>query len=180
MIPEEFHLDWTVDRTRRGDRISVGHQFEWAWLLMRAEKVAPEAVNPRRIDQLMDFALRHGWDEEHGGVYCATDERGAVVDEKKGFWENCEAVLALLWYARRTGGEHYLRLFERCAHFCFRHLADREKGGWFSAVARDGTPLETRKGGPWKADYHVIQMCAETWRFLRGEAHQPPSTTGGE
>jgi len=165
-IPEEFHEDWTIDRTRRGDSISIGHQFEWAWLLMRAEAVAPEAVNPDRIGQLMDFAVRHGWDDEFGGVYANTSSTGEVLNERKGFWENCEAVMALLWYARRTGEQRYHDLFERGATFCLTHLADGEHGGWFGAVARDGAPVETNKGSAWKADYHVIQMCAEVCRFL--------------
>ena len=74
--------------------------------------------------------------------------------------------MALLWYARRTGEPRYHDLFERGADFCLTHLADGEHGGWFSAVARDGAPVETNKGGSWKADYHVIQMCAEVSRFL--------------
>jgi len=166
-IPEEFHEDWTIDRTRRGDRISIGHQFEWAWLLMRAEGVAAGAVNTDRIDQLMDFAVRHGWDDQFGGVYTNVSSTGEVLNDRKGFWENCEAVLALLWYARRTGEKRYRDVFERCAAFSFAHLADREHGGWFGAVTRDGTPLATNKGGPWKTDYHVVQMCAEVHRFLR-------------
>lgn len=165
-IHEDFHPDWTIDRQRRGDRISIGHQFEWAWLLMQAEAVVPGAFDPVLIDRLMDFAVRCGWDETHGGVYTYVTERGEVVNDPKGFWENSEALMALLWYSRRTGERRRLDLFERQAAFCFTHLADHEHPGWFTTVARDGTPIDTHKGNSWKADYHVVKMCAEVYRYL--------------
>lgn len=165
-IHEDFLADWRLDRDRRGDTISIGHQFEWAWLLMRAEAVAPGAFDAAIIDRLMGFAVRHGWDDEYGGVFTYATQEGAVTNDAKGYWENSEALLALLWYADRTGDQRCHDLFERCAEFCFTHLADREAPGWFAQVARDGTIQNTHKGGSWKADYHIIQMCAEIHRFL--------------
>jgi len=52
-------------------------------------------------------------------------------------------------------------------HWC-EHALDRECGGWFGELTRENAPSSDAKGGPWRADYHVVQMCAELWRFLSG------------
>jgi len=167
-LPEFFHDDWSDFPEHRGDSVQPGHQMEWAWLLLRVHGHRPQDWLVERAEQMMDFGLRHGWDEEFGGFYTDLSRTGEVTNAAKLFWPQCEGVMAPLWLWRHTGDDEYWAAFELAARYCFEHFVDREYGGWFGELTRENAPKSTAKGGPWRADYHVVQMCAEVWRFLSG------------
>jgi N-acylglucosamine 2-epimerase len=133
---------------------------------MRVYGHRPEQRFADLAARLADFAYAYGWDDEFGGWYDAVDRAGGVTRDSKGFWPQCEGVMAALWLWGHTGQERHREVFERSARYCFERCADAEFGGWFTSLERDGTVRNAAKGSAWKADYHVVQMCAETYRFL--------------
>ena len=172
-LPEFFRDDWSDSPGERGDPVEPGHQMEWAWLLLLVHAHRPEPLFLERAKQLADFALRFGWDEKFGGFVTALTRTGEVVAPNKSAWQQCEAVLATLWLWNQTGDEKYWVAFERAARYCFAHVADRQHGGWFTSLERENRPAEDQKGGPWKADYHPVKMCAEVSRLLASREHSP-------
>lgn len=172
-LPEFFQDDWSDFPGQRGDPVEPGHQMEWAWLLLRAYAYRPEPLFLERARQLADFALRFGWDEEFGGFVTTLTRTGEVSNPNKSAWQQCEAVLATLWLWNQTGEgsqegspKKYWVAFERAARYCFAHVADHQHGGWFTSLDQENRPAEDQKGGPWKADYHPVKMCAEVFRLL--------------
>ena len=177
-LPEFFRDDWSDFPEQQGDPVEPGHQMEWAWLLLRTYAYRPEPVFLDRAKQMVDFALRFGWDAEFGGFVTTLSRRGEVRNPAKSFWQQCEGVMAPLWLWSQTGDRRYWDAFERAARYCFAHFADWEYGGWFAGLRRDNRPADDAKGGPWKADYHQVQMCAEVFRLLRSREKFPPVGTG--
>lgn len=165
-LPEFFHDDWRDFPEHRGDPIEPGHQMEWAWLLLRVYAYRPERLFLERARQMASFAMEHGWDEQFGGYYSALDRTGNVKDAAKSFWPQCEGVMAPLLLWGHTKEEKHWAAFEQSACYCFDHFVDREHGGWFAELTRDNRPTSVNKGSAWKADYHVVQMCAEAYRLL--------------
>jgi len=166
-LPEFFHDDWSDFPERMGDEIWPGHQLEWAWLLLRLRGHRPEQWLTDLARRMAEFALSHGWDCCRGGFYNAVSRTGGLKDRRKTFWQQCEGVMAPLWLWEATGEADYLRAFGRAARFCFERFVDRDFGGWFDALSEDNVPANTDKGGAYRADYHVVQMCAESCRFLQ-------------
>ncbi len=165
-LPEFFREDWSDVAPDRHNPIQPGHQMEWAWLLLRVHAHRPDAMFIERAAQMAAFAARHGWDEDFGGYYTDLDRAGAVTDPAKSFWPQCEGVMAPLWLWGHTQDAGHWALFDKGARYCFERFVDAEHGGWFGGLTREGEPASTRKGSGWKADYHVVQMCAEVSRFL--------------
>lgn len=165
-LPEFFHADWTDVEAPARNPVQPGHQMEWAWLLLRVNAHAP---NPRFVElatQMVAFADRHGWDPEFGGYYTDLTRDGEVTHANKSFWPQCEGVMGPLWLWGLTGDDVHWAVFEKSARYCFEHFVDREYGGWFGGLSRENEVRWADKGSAWKADYHMVQMCAETYRFL--------------
>lgn len=169
-LPEFFHDDWSDFPEYRGDPVEPGHQMEWAWLLLRVYAYRPEDAFFERARQMVAFAWEHGWDREFGGFYTTLSRTGEVRNPQKSFWQQCEGVMAPLWLWGHTKEEEHRSIFEQAARYSFEHFVDREFGGWFGGLSRENQPARGHKGGPWKADYHPVQMCAEVYRFLSGRA----------
>jgi len=174
-LPEFFRNDWSDSPGERGDPVEPGHQMEWAWLLLRVHAYRPEPLFLERAKQLADFALRFGWDEKFGGFVTTLTRTGEVSNPHRSFWQQCEGVLATLWLWDRTNEEKYRVAFERAARYCFTHFADWQYGGWFASLDGANRTADDHKGGPWKADYHQVQMCAEAFRLLTSR-ERPPET----
>ena len=165
-LPEFFQDDWSDAPDRREGPVQPGHQMEWAWLLLRVYAYRPDAVFLERAGQMVSFAWKHGWDQKFGGYYTDLHRSGEVKNSRKSFWQQCEGVMAPLWLWGHTREEEHWGAFELSAEYCFEHFVDWEFGGWFGGLSRDNTARDGHKGGAWKADYHMVQMCAEVYRFL--------------
>jgi len=172
-LPEFFNDDWSDARQQREGPVQPGHQMEWAWLLQRVYAYRPEAVFMERAKQMVTFAWEHGWDQEFGGYYTDLRRTGEVKNPNKSFWQQCEGVMAPLWLWGHTKDEAHRSMFEQSARYCFDRFVDWDTGGWFGGLSRDNRPRSRHKGGPWKADYHVVQMCAEVCRFLTACGNDP-------
>jgi len=165
---EHFGEGWSPHEKYPEDDILPGHQAEWAWLLLRLHEAEADGLFERSARELLEFTIEHGYDDEHGGVYAAVGRDGRVTRDRKGFWENPEALLALAWAQEHWDDLDLERRFGQTARFCEEHLWDRERGGWWGGASRDGETDRARKGSGWKADYHVVQMCSELhWRLGR-------------
>ena len=167
-LPEIFTMDWRPLPADEGGWINIGHQFEWAFLLSRAVEAGLPASYLTHAEELIEQGLRLGFDAAHGGIFTAATPSGEVKPARKGWWEQCEAIRALLHFAVRRGRDDLREPLERTLAFVKRSFIDAEHGGWFAQAEADGRPLPSRKGGPFKLDYHQVAMCAEAIRLEGG------------
>lgn len=165
-LPELYTRGWTPLPIDEGGRVEVGHQFEWAYLL--SEAVA--AGLPRRWletgQRLIDYGMKHGYDARAGGIFSLVNYEGELIRPRKGWWEQCEFLRALMRYAARHKRADLWPAFRKSLDFTKASFMDAEYGGWFSTPS-DGRQ-NTDKGSEWLAGYHVTNLYLEALRATGG------------
>ncbi len=163
---EYFQPDWTPDEKRNKGLVNYGHNLEAAWLLLRVHCLDGAPLYRRVAKQFLDYVVRFGLDEVHGGVYSHGPLGGEASVREKIWWVQCEALPAFLLGHRMFGEPRYLEAFRQVAHFCLERLYDPEYGEWYHSTEEDGTPRNTEKGSAWKAAYHITQALAYADEYL--------------
>jgi len=160
ILPELYDADWHELSAEDGGRIDVGHSFEWSYLLSRAAEAGwpQDYLNP--AEKLLKNGLALGFDPADGVIISPAKPDGTIVSGAKGWWEQCEAIRALLHFAVVRERTEAWEPLERVIAFARKHFVDEEYGGWFMHP-----PGNLGKGSVWKVDYHVVGMCAEAIRL---------------
>jgi mannose/cellobiose epimerase-like protein (N-acyl-D-glucosamine 2-epimerase family) len=164
---EWFYRDWREDLTNTQGLANYGHVAETAWFLA---SVGAHTGEPRYLELAraeLDYALGHGWDADHGGLYSYGRPEGAATDTAKVWWMQSELLDALALFYRLTRQERYADLLRRQAAYIFTRQRDPIFGEWYARCAADGRPLDPRKGFEYKAAYHVVQGLYQADRHLR-------------
>jgi mannose/cellobiose epimerase-like protein (N-acyl-D-glucosamine 2-epimerase family) len=159
VIPEAYDEDWNPTEVGQKVAVSVGHLFEWGFLLTWAELFGLRTDGLVKPGELLSVAVSLGVDEKHGGAWVDLDFAGNRRLETKRYWEQAELIRAL-WYAEPSDpairGDHALgqalELFQGSFH-------DKELGGVFGAIGPSGEVTDSAKGNIWKCDYHAFGMC---------------------
>ena len=179
LVWEHYRSDWSVDWDySRGDNSNifrpwgyqVGHLTEWTKLLLQLEARLPEGQRPDWLlptaQHFFDYAVKHGWDETHGGLVYGLTPEGVVSDGEKYFWVQAESFAAAALLARRTGDEKYWVWYDRLWAFSWARMIDHQHGAWYFKVAQDGSKLSDHKSPAGKTDYHTMGACYDVLRGL--------------
>lgn len=175
----QFDLDWTplpaiaIRRTWNAERAgeapaaptdttSYGHNVELSWLLRRALKVAGEDTAPWEpvMRRLVDHAVEHGVDREHGGVFRDGTALGGPLVLEKEFWQNAEALVGFLDAWQAGGGAGCAEAFLNVWQFAKDHFI-APCGEWRVLLRRDGAPVDRNVGNDWKVSYHTGRAALE-------------------
>ena len=105
--------------------------------------------------------MRHGYDHDLGGIFSQVELDGTRRGEKKGWWEQCEAIPALKRYVSRHGADDLAAPLAQSIAFVRQHFVDEEYGGWYLNPPAAGGEPSLIKGNAYKLDYHVLNMCRE-------------------
>ncbi|PYV90647.1 MAG: hypothetical protein DMG90_08905 [Acidobacteria bacterium] len=166
-----FNDDWSVnDRDGDSKQCEYGLDLEASWLIVEAaERVgrSQDARIRRARLALVDHALRDGFDKEHGGVYRYGPAIGPAGNRDKEWWQQCEALVALLNSFQLTGDPKYRQAFDLQARYFTEHFVDHQYGEVYTAMFQDGR-IDDEKVGPWKAPYHVTRAFLEIISRLGG------------
>jgi cellobiose epimerase len=166
-----FNDDWSVnDRDGDSKQCEYGLDLEASWLIVEAaERVgrSQDSRIRRASLALVDHALRDGFDKEHGGVYRYGPAVGPAGNRDKEWWQQCEALVALLNSFQLTGDPKYRQAFDLQARYFTEHFVDHQYGEVYTAMFQDGR-IDDEKVGPWKAPYHVTRAFLEIISRLGG------------
>ena len=167
ILPELFDADWQELSDEDGGRIDVGHAFEWAYLLSRAVESGWSRDYLNAAERFLEYGITLGFDETDGGIISPVKPDGTYTVPRKGWWEQCEAIRALLHFSIVRDNVKTLGLLKKAVAFARKHFVDEEHGGWFTSppVATGENP-RFDKGSEWKVDYHVVGMCVEAVRLV--------------
>ncbi len=179
LIWEHYHADWSIDwNYNRHDKTNIfkpwgfqpGHLAEWAKLLLTLERHARESVDTRwlaaRAVELFDAAMKHAWDDEHGGLVYGFAPEGSVCDGDKYFWVQAEALAAAALLATRTGDDRYWHWYERIWDYSWTHFVDHAYGAWYRILTRDNRKYSDEKSPAGKTDYHTMGACYEVLNVI--------------
>jgi mannose/cellobiose epimerase-like protein (N-acyl-D-glucosamine 2-epimerase family) len=156
----EYHHDLPADQFRPYG-VTVGHQLEWARLLLHTETAlaAPPSWLVEDAVGLFDAATGRAWavDGSDGFVY-TLDFADRPVVRARMHWVVAEAIGAAAVLRQRTGDTRYERWYRTFWDFAGRYLVDLDGGGWHHELDPDNRPAASI--WPGKPDvYHAYQAC---------------------
>ncbi len=93
-LTEVFDADWQALPDTKGLVVEPGHQFEWAWLLMRWAQIKGDSDAFIQAERLIDIAEGFGIGP-HGVALNALDERLQIRDAEAKLWPQTERLKAL-------------------------------------------------------------------------------------
>lgn len=150
------------------DHLSFGHDIETAYLLMEASHVIkhPEdLITKRKAKVMVDHTLRHGWDDEYGGIFdggyhFGDDTDVTIVLHHKAWWAQMEAMNTLLimsdMYPDNEIG--YANYFLQMWDYNQNYLFDKEYHGiYVGGLDQEPEARTADKGGIWKVNYHNLR-----------------------
>ncbi len=158
-----FHRqpDWAEVTAPRSAGLSYGHNVEFAWLMIRAERVLGRAPSWPHFFAYIDHALAHAYDHERGGLYAKGYGNQPASDTDKTWWVQAEMIAALTDAIAQNGTDSYKLALHQLIEFVRRHQADPKDGIWLDTVSADGRPKSTGKAHNWKANYHDVRALVK-------------------
>ncbi len=118
---------------------------------------------------LVDHSLAYGWDETYGGFYREGAATGPPEDMRKEWWVQFEGLNALLLMHEKYGQQTdaYFKAFQKQWQFIKEKQIDREFGGIYDTVERDGAVKNYSKARIWKEAYHDTRALLNVTARLR-------------
>jgi mannose-6-phosphate isomerase len=154
-LGEQFTAAWQPVSGIAGRIIEPGHQFEWAWLLLRSEPIlrAPlRATALRLISIAEDCGVRNGV-----AVNRLLDDM-SVVDADARLWPQTERLKAAVLAAGLTGEPRYWSMAHAAALSFLPYLATPVPGLWFDVQRPNGALIGA--AAPASTFYHVVGAIA--------------------
>ena len=150
-LGESFTADWRPAPGVAGRIVEPGHQFEWAWLLMRFEGRHP---GPQQ-----EIALRLIAIGEHSGVHNqvavnALLDDFSVHDANARFWPQTERLKAALLAAQLTDDTKYWEMAAAAAASLLPYLDTPVPGLWFDVQLPSGELVDSP--APASTFYHLV------------------------
>ncbi len=154
-----FHRqpDWAAVTDPKSAGLSYGHNVEFAWLMVRAERVLGRTPSWGHFEAYLDHAMKYGCDRERGGLYGRGTGDEPATDTTKVWWAQAEWVAALADAYQHRPEPRWREALEKTLGFLVRHQVDPKDGIWRDTVAADGTVLRWDKAHNWKANYHDVR-----------------------
>jgi mannobiose 2-epimerase len=162
------------------DHVSFGHDVETAYLMLEAADalgMGEDATTERLAKQMVDHALRNGWDDAAGGFYdegyYLRDRPGiTITHDSKNWWAQAEGLNTLLLMADRYPDDplRYGEKFLKQWTYIDAYLIDHEHGGWYQGgLDKEPDQRTALKGQIWKAAYHDGRALMNVVRRLEGD-----------
>ncbi|MCP5525181.1 MAG: AGE family epimerase/isomerase, partial [Verrucomicrobiales bacterium] len=154
-----FHreFNWARATGPRSEGLSYGHNVEFAWLMVRAERVLGREPSWAHFEAHLDHALKCGFDHERGGIFYTGAGNDPATNRDKVWWSQSEWVAALTDALRHEENPAYRMALSKTLEFLDRHQIDPADGIWYDTVAEDGSPKRPSKAHNWKANYHDVR-----------------------
>jgi mannose-6-phosphate isomerase len=134
-IGENFDRSWNPAPAPAGRLIEPGHQFEWAWLLMRC---GGQRANINRATALRLIAFAESWGIRDGTAINAILVDGSPHDAKARLWPQTERLKAALLALDLTGEAKYLGFAVEAATSILGYLDTQVAGLWHDERRADG------------------------------------------
>lgn len=162
-LREFFDAGWRPMPGEEGRICEPGHQFEWAWLLVRWGKLRNNAAAIAAARRLVALGERFGVDPARGVAVNRVRDDGTVLDPHARLWPQTERIkghLALASVAEDAATRHAHRATAAAAaRTLARYLAVERAGLWRDSMAPDGD--FRHEPAPASTFYHIVCAIAE-------------------
>lgn len=153
------------------DLHSYGHDIETAWLAEHTLEILDEPEITGRVTPVIRDLEHQIYQVAYKNHSLAYECERGVVNEKRIWWVQAEAVVGFYNAFEKTGERQYLDAALDIWSFIKENVVDKRDGGeWFSCVDQDGKPnWGEPMVEPWKCPYHNGRMCMEIIRRAERE-----------
>jgi mannose/cellobiose epimerase-like protein (N-acyl-D-glucosamine 2-epimerase family) len=177
-VRESFGSNWQPIEEDGRCRVEPGHNFEWAWLLLRWSEITGGDCgdHPHR---LIDFAETYGYDSIRMVAVNEVWSDGAPSDSNARLWPQTERLKAWLSVAEVREGRARRQAEANArdaAQTLQRYLSTGAEGLWHDVMADDGR----FKAGvsPASSLYHIVCALAKLARYVAHPDRNHPSAEG--
>ena len=160
-IGESYLATWQPTPGIAGRIIEPGHQFEWAWLLLRCERWHRR---PLRDTALRLISIGDEFGVHHGVAVNALYEDFTVKDANARFWPQTERLKAALLAAALTGEPGYWSMAEAAAMSWIPYLGTSLPGLWLDVRLPSGEFVDAPS--PASTFYHLVGAIAALNQWL--------------
>lgn len=171
-VLEFFDHDWRPAQGVDGRVVEPGHQYEWAWLLLRwsaRRKDAPSAAKAAEVARkLIALAEAHGVDRTRGVVMNTMLTDKVVRDAQARLWPQTERIKAACTMAELTRDPIYWAAADEAARALQKYLNTPLPGLWYDKITVDGTLIE--EPAPASTFYHIVCAISEMDQALKRAA----------
>ncbi|WP_198683283.1 AGE family epimerase/isomerase [Peristeroidobacter agariperforans] len=158
-IREFYTDDWQPAQGDAGSIVEPGHQFEWAWLLLRWYSSTGEARALKLATNLIDAAESHGVDRSRDVAVNSTWLDGKARDRRARLWPQTERLKAACVAWELTRAPRYLDMAQRSAAALERYLQTETVGLWRDQMSEQGEFIE--EPAPASSFYHLVAAIAD-------------------
>ncbi|MDA5636278.1 AGE family epimerase/isomerase, partial [Agrobacterium sp. ST15.16.024] len=154
-----FEHDWTPHKSDKGRIMEPGHQFEWAWLLVRWGSLRNNAEAIDKAKRLFEIGEEHGICPRRKVAVMSLYDDFSVHDGLARLWPQTEWLKAAVRLASVTSGEErqrYLASGLRAIGALQPFLDTPVKGLWFDKWPANRPMLD--EPAPASTFYHIV--CA--------------------
>jgi mannobiose 2-epimerase len=152
-----------------------GQGIEASWLLCEAAAALMDSdliESTQAVALQMAAAALEGLDVD-GGL-CHEGRPGRIIDRRKEWWSQAEALIGFVNAFEISGEEQYLEAACSVWSYIHRHLVDSLHGEWYWRTNEDGYPdASLPKVSQRKDPLHATRACLQAWKRLerigRGE-----------
>jgi mannose-6-phosphate isomerase len=161
-LHEFFDADWNAAPGIDGRIVEPGHQFEWAWLLLRwggAKHARARAAALRLIEVGERYGVRNGLATNSMLDDFTPHDAGARL------WPQTERLKAAAIAARLTGEARYFTMAVGAAEGLLRYLDTPTPGLWYDRIDVNGKIVD--EPAPASSFYHLVAAIAEISALAR-------------
>jgi cellobiose epimerase len=163
-ILENFDREW---KSSQNDEVSIGHNIETAWMLLRLSKIVNSENYVKKAKELSEKIMQYGFDKGTGAWFNTVKNSNP---EKHGqssiWWIQAYGNMFQLFLYHITNDKKYLDNFESGAKFWNQYMTDKEYGDTYLSVGLDGKMNEGTKANQFKASYHNMEHCLLNYLYL--------------
>lgn len=166
-LREFFDAAWNPAPGVDGRIVEPGHQFEWAWLLLRWSGGKSDSAAHARATaaalKLIDIGERHG--VRNGLAFNSMLDDFSPHDAGARLWPQTERLKAAAIAARLTGEARYFAMAANAADGLMRYLDCPLPGLWRDRIDVHGKVVD--EPAPASSFYHLVAAIAELSALAR-------------
>lgn len=164
-VREFFDGEWRAAAGVAGLLVEPGHQFEWAWLLLRwADRTRDERVRQVGL-RLIELGDTHGVDHGRSVVISSILADRSIRDPLARLWPQTERIKAACIAAEATHEQRYWDMAADAARGLTKYLDTPLHGLWRDKMNLDGTFVD--EPAPASSFYHIVCAISEMERAIK-------------
>jgi mannose/cellobiose epimerase-like protein (N-acyl-D-glucosamine 2-epimerase family) len=161
-IREFFNPDWSLMPGEEADVVEPGHQYEWAWLLLRWSQ---RIHNPRAQQlalHLIDRTEDRGVDHARGVAINTLYGDGRARDARARLWPQTERIKAACLAGKITRQPRYADTAIEATRSLMKYLDTPTPGLWRDTMDERGAFVEQL--APASSFYHIVSAALQLRR----------------